>query len=348
MGRARGTAVVAALALAGLVVGISILGGSGDSSSASAAVVSLSTASQACQVSGVVPGLSASQAENADVVVSVAMADSGESTRAAQIALMTADTESNLEDLGPLPGSDSLGLFQQRASMGWGTSAQEQVPATATAMFVTRLVSIPGWQHLPPWVAAQDVQRSAFADGSNYEKHWPVASQILTSVLGEANAQGGCGQGPSGGLAGPTAGHGLPPGYTVPPGTPPGHAQVVAFALSQLGKPYVYAAAGPNAWDCSGLTMVAWATVGVHLEHYAPAQQDESTSVDPSQAIAGDLVLIPGADPPGPGQPGHVGIYLGDGLVLSAVDPQEGVVVQTWHDFVSGGLDGVVDPAPGR
>jgi cell wall-associated NlpC family hydrolase len=65
-------------------------------------------------------------------------------------------------------------------------------------------------------------------------------------------------------------------------------------------------------------------------------------------AAPGDLVLVPGSDPPGPGLPGHVGIYLGDGLVESAIDPQMGVAVQSWQAFTSGGLDGVVDPAPGR
>jgi len=58
----------------------------------------------------------------------------------------------------------------------------------------------------------------------------------------------------------------------------------------------------------------------------------------------GDLILVPGVDPPGPGLPGHVGLYLGDGLVESALDPQEGVVVQTYAVFVSGGLDAIVQP----
>jgi hypothetical protein len=348
MGLARFVLVAAVAALAALVMGTSILAGSGADSSTPAALSSLLSVSESCQVSGPVPGLDPAQAHDAEVVVSVAMADSGESTRAAQIALMTAYTESGLHDLGPLPGSDSLGLFQQRASMGWGTPAEEQDPAEATAMFVQRLVQVPAWASLAPWVAAQDVQRSAFADGSNYERHWALAAGLLGQILGLANAPGGCGQGPPGGLAGPPQGHGLPAGYAIPPGTPPGHAAAVTFALAQLGKPYVWAGAGPNDWDCSGLTMVAWQQAGVFLTHYAPAQEEQGTPVAPAEAIAGDLVLIPGSDPPGPGQPGHVGIYLGYGLVLSAVDPQEGVVVQSWQSFVAGGLDAVVDPAPGR
>ena len=122
----------------------------------------------------------------------------------------------------------------------------------------------------------------------------------------------------------------------------------MAFALAQLGKKYVWGAAGPDAFDCSGLTLAAWATAGVHLLHYTVDQWHEGQPVVPAQAAPGDLVLVPGSDPPGPGLPGHVGIYLGDGLVISAVDTQVGVAVQTWPAFVSGGLEGVVDPAPGR
>jgi cell wall-associated NlpC family hydrolase len=94
--------------------------------------------------------------------------------------------------------------------------------------------------------------------------------------------------------------------------------------------------------------MAAWDTAGVLLLHYTVDQLHEGTAVSAGLATPGDLVLVPGSDPPGPGLPGHVGIYLGDGLVISAVDTQIGVAVQTWQAFVSGGLEGVIDPAPGR
>jgi cell wall-associated NlpC family hydrolase len=92
--------------------------------------------------------------------------------------------------------------------------------------------------------------------------------------------------------------------------------------------------------------MAAWATVGVHLVHYTVDQQSQGAAVPPTQMMAGDLVLIPGSDSPGPGLAGHVGIYLGDGLVESAVDPQLGVIVQAWETFISGGLIALRDPDP--
>ena len=70
--------------------------------------------------------------------------------------------------------------------------------------------------------------------------------------------------------------------------------------------------------------MAAWASAGVALMHYTGDQQTEGAPVSLATLLPGDLVLVPGSDPPGPGIAGHVGIYLGDGLVESAVDPALG------------------------
>jgi peptidoglycan DL-endopeptidase CwlO len=333
----------------GVVGAVALLAGALGSSASSATLASLVELSQACAISGPVRGLSEEQAANAEVVVSTAMADAAEDPLAARIAVMVSYTESGLDDLGPLPGNaGSLGLFQQRASQGWGTPAQEMNAAAATAMFVSRLLAVPGWRTRPPWTVAQAVQRSAFADGSNYRGNWVLAGSFVGGVMANGDVPGGCGQGPAGALAGSVSGHGLPGGYLIPPGTPPGHALAVEFALAQLGRAYVWGGAGPGSFDCSGLTEKAWAVAGVALLHYTVDQLHEGVAVAPQVAIPGDLVLVPGSDPPGPGLPGHVGIYLGDGLVESAIDPQMGVAVQSWQVFTSGGLDGVVDPAPGR
>jgi cell wall-associated NlpC family hydrolase len=108
----------------------------------------------------------------------------------------------------------------------------------------------------------------------------------------------------------------------------------VQYALAQLGKPYVFAAAGPNAFDCSGLTMAAWAAAGVALPHLAAGQVAYGTAepTDLSQAVSGDLVMIPGSD--GTAQaPGHVGMVAGyvdekDGRHLFVVQaPETGVPV---------------------
>jgi len=356
-----GTAIV--LATGGvLVLAFAVLGGTlGPSTSRVGASLTamLLQAGTACVAGGPVAGLDATQAGMAAQVVAAAFATSGESLPVARIALMVADTESSLRNLGPQTGNDgSLGLFQQRVAAGWGTPAEEMDPAEATGMFVAHLLAVAGWRAMPPWVAAQMVQGSAFTGqpdaanggsrvfGGNYRAHWAASGAILTAVLTHGSQPGSCGQGVRGGVVGPATAHGLPAGYAIPPGTGPAHAEAVQFALAQLGKPYVWAAAGPAAYDCSGLTMAAWAAAGVRLAHYTADQQHEGAPVAAAQLQAGDLVLTPGSDSPGPGLAGHVGIYLGYGLVESAVDPQIGIVVQPWHTFVSGGLDALVDPDP--
>jgi cell wall-associated NlpC family hydrolase len=219
-------------------------------------------------------------------------------------------------------------------------------PKYAAASFVKHLLAVPGWASMPPWAAAQAVQRSAFSSGSNYQASWPRAVAVTAAVAGHGNTAGSCGQGT--GTLTAAGGHGLPAGYQVPAGTPPAHARAVEFALAQLGKPYVWAAAGPGSYDCSGLTMAAWAKAGVHLAHYTGTQQQEGTAVTAAALTPGDLVLVPGSDAPAPGVAGHVGLYLGGGLVESAIDPARGVAVQFWNTFTAGGIDALRDPAPGR
>lgn len=345
----RAGVVVILLGLATFAAAMGVVAGGLTSSATSGALTSLGQAAEACAVSGGIGELSDEQSHNADVVVSTALANSAENLMTTQIALMVAYTESGLRNLGPDPGrADSLGIFQQRVSQGWGSASQETDPAQATVMFVRRLAAVPGWDSMAPWDAAQQVQHSVFSDASNYRGNWAQAVAIVSTVLSNGSSEGGCGQGVPGGLAGPASSHGLPPGYAIPSGTPPAHAAAVAFGLGQLGKPYVWGAAGPGSFDCSGLTQAAWAAGGVSLLHYTVDQLHEGQPVLPAMALPGDLVLIPGSDAPGPGLPGHVGLYLGDGLVLSAVDTQTGVAVQSWTAFVSGGLEGVIDPAPGR
>ena len=327
------------------VLGLAVLaGGTGGAADQQATLVALVSQAQCATLGGPIPTLDAAQSSNASIVVSTAAAASGESAQAEQIALMVALTESDLENDGPRNGNDgSLGLFQQRSTTGWGAAAEELDPTDATAMFVQHLIDLPGWQTMKPWLAAQAVQRSAFSHGSNYAKRWLQAGVILAQVTTTFTAAG-CGGGEVGGLVGPAASHGLPMGYMIPASATTAERLVLTYALSKLRSPHVWGAAGPTSFDCSGLTMMAWRQAGVSLEHDTVSQMHEGIAISPVAITPGDLVLVPGSDPPGPGLPGHVGIYLGDGLVESAVDPQVGTVVQSWTTFVSGGLDGVVDP----
>ncbi|HEX7354531.1 MAG TPA: NlpC/P60 family protein [Mycobacteriales bacterium] len=104
-------------------------------------------------------------------------------------------------------------------------------------------------------------------------------------------------------LSGPTSAGPVPPAS--------GAAEVaLQAAYSQLGKPYQYGAAGPNAYDCSGLTMWAFARAGISLPHSAAGQMGRGTPVPRSQLEPGDLVFFNGG--------GHVGIYVGNGKMIDA------------------------------
>jgi cell wall-associated NlpC family hydrolase len=97
------------------------------------------------------------------------------------------------------------------------------------------------------------------------------------------------------------------------------------WALSQLGKPYVWAADGPDTYDCSGLTMRAWEQVGVRIDHWTGTQWTSGPHVPLDQLHRGDLLFF-GYVSADPGTIHHVGMYVGDGLMVHA--PQTGDVVR--------------------
>jgi peptidoglycan DL-endopeptidase CwlO len=106
-------------------------------------------------------------------------------------------------------------------------------------------------------------------------------------------------------------------------------AQAVRWALSRVGDPYVWGAAGPNAFDCSGLVMWAYAHVGISLDHFTGDQWNEGEHVARSQLQPGDIVFF-FADI------SHEGMYVGNGLMVDA--PTQGVPVHVepvfWNAYV--------------
>jgi cell wall-associated NlpC family hydrolase len=105
------------------------------------------------------------------------------------------------------------------------------------------------------------------------------------------------------------------------------------WAFSELGKPYVWGATGPNSFDCSGLTQFVWRQAGVAIPRVAADQDDWTIPVPLSQLLPGDLVFYGRTDIH------HVGIYIGDGLMINA--PHTGAVVSVtsiwWSDLAGFG-----------
>ena len=117
-------------------------------------------------------------------------------------------------------------------------------------------------------------------------------------------------------------------------------ATAVRYALAQVGDRYVAATSGPNTFDCSGLTMTAWRQAGISLPHYSYSQYSKTRKIPLSQAQPGDLVFYFG------GSVHHVGMYIGNGKMVHAANPGDGVIVTDvlgpWYNRYFTGVGRVV------
>jgi cell wall-associated NlpC family hydrolase len=346
--------VLLALAAGVMLMPFLILGAAGAGTTSLDGSVLCSGGGTGQSIAGV--NLDAEQMGNAGTIVTVT-ADRHLPVYAAVVAVDTSYTESSLRNRATHTDHDSEGILQQRVSIY--TSAVAADPVKATSAFLDRLAGVPNWQTNPVGANAQTVQISDHPE--RYQPNTALAEQLVSQFWPKAAAEAApvpgpaagssstvaqetassrpvCAGGGAGRITGPT-GNNIAGTTTVPPGFvisgSPKAQMAVRFALQQLGKPYVFGAAGPDAWDCSGLTMGAWAAAGVALPHWTVTQATTGTPepANLTQATGGDLVFIPGSD--GTSQaPGHVGIVAGqvdakDGrhiFVLQA--PQSGVPVE--------------------
>jgi len=103
-------------------------------------------------------------------------------------------------------------------------------------------------------------------------------------------------------------------------------AAAISFAMAQVGKAYVYGATGDSAYDCSGLTMRAWGAAGVSLPHSSAAQYSSGRHISESELQPGDLVFYYSPI-------SHVGMYIGNGMIVNAENPSVGVTVTGLHSM---------------
>ena len=97
-------------------------------------------------------------------------------------------------------------------------------------------------------------------------------------------------------------------------------ARVVAYALARVGDAYVWGGSGPYAYDCSGLTMRAYQSVGISLPHFAQSQYNDGRRISVADLLPGDLVFYYS-------DIHHVGIYIGGGMIVNAENPGVGVTI---------------------
>ncbi|MFE3860295.1 C40 family peptidase [Streptomyces goshikiensis] len=296
-----------------------------------------------------VPGLEnpAEQVPNAKTIQATGVA-MHVPVRGQVVALATALQESGLRNL-TYGDRDSLGLFQQRPSKGWGTANQILDPVHAATKFYEELKKSSGWQSLSVTQAAQAVQKSGFPEA--YAKWEPLAI-ALQKAIEPLLPKGGASPNPSppgpastGGPPGPAGGCSaggdgtdfgtIPPGalpaeYKIPANAPPQVQTAIRWALGQLGTPYQWGGTCTNSHgkdamgrcDCSSLMQGAYKAAGVTLTRttYTQVKEGKAVSVDALQP--GDLLFTRGTA----AVPEHVGMAIGQGLIVHA--PRTGDVVR--------------------
>ena len=154
------------------------------------------------------------------------------------------------------------------------------------------------YNHLQSYVQSVLFYAGAYA-GGNFS--------VVSAQMPSGSSVAGC-TGTAGGVAG-----GVPsisaPNQLV--------AAAIGYAEQQLGKPYLFGGTGPDAFDCSGLVMMAYRSAGVNLERTSQQQWATEVRIPAAQAQPGDLVFFAGADGT-PTSPGHVGLVIGGGKMIEA------------------------------
>ncbi|MEU6243969.1 NlpC/P60 family protein [Streptomyces sp. NPDC047024] len=253
------------------------------------------------------------------------------------IALATAMQESRLRNLA-YGDRDSLGLFQQRPSQGWGTAEQIRDPAYASTQFYKHLLAVHGWQQMTVTQAAQAVQRSGLPDA--YAQWEQLATSLQQAIIktfpgrttgttdkdpgshNEPAPATGCGPGQDGSVFGPIPEGSVPKGYTIPKDAAPKARKAIEWAMRQLGTLYQWGGSctnshGPDPMgrcDCSSLVQQAYAHAGITLTRTTYTQVHEGKAVSPAHLQPGDLLFSRGSA----SRPEHVGMYIGEGLVIEA------------------------------
>lgn len=266
------------------------------------------------------------------------------------VALATALQESRLRNL-TYGDRDSLGLFQQRPSQGWGTANEILDPVHAATKFYEALEKVPGWQSLSVTQAAQAVQRSGFRDA--YAKWEPLATalqQAIAPLLPTASGAsasasasdpadtgsnsptttGSCTAGGDGTDFGTIPAGAVPADYKIPADAPATVQKAIRWALGQLNTPYQWGGSCTNSHgsnpmgrcDCSSLMQQSYKAAQLTLTRttYTQVKEGKPVSVDALQL--GDLVFTEGTAE----VPEHVGMFIGQGLIINA--PHTGDVVR--------------------
>lgn len=212
---------------------------------------------------------------------------------------------------------DSLGSAQQRPSAGWGSVAELMNPVYDAKAFFggtsgpnhgspRGLLDVPGWESMAKGDAAQAVQISAFPE---LYAQWEGEATSIVAALKSGTAATAC-------SADPRA--------TGAPDLPANLSQlrldIIHYAQEGVGGTYIWGGTAFKAWDCSGYVQWIYAQAGIQL----PRTEQWLAGKPTSMPQPGDLVV---QNPDGPNHWGHVGIYAGNGMMYSALNPTVGTLL---------------------
>jgi cell wall-associated NlpC family hydrolase len=261
---------------------------------------------------------------------------------------------------GPQGYLSEVGLGQVLAQNGTDTVAEAQADDVVAGAFrkqardllAAEQADLRAARHLKLAVQAAVARQQAYVQASRAKRN-SLASQLAdaqaraaalrsarqAALAAEASAAAATAATAAGSAEGPTT----VPSWAQSSGAPASQGDVAAnWALTQLGKPYQWGAAGPGSYDCSGLTMEAWAHAGVSLLHYTGYQWDEGPHVPLDELQRGDLLFY-ATNNSDPGTIHHVGIYIGNGMMVDA--PYTGAFVRIDSIYQPGIPIGAVRPA---
>jgi cell wall-associated NlpC family hydrolase len=246
------------------------------------------------------------------------------------------------------PGYDTraCGIFQQEDNGAWGTTAEQMNPRQAASMFLAALNKF-DWKNMDPGVVAYDVQQalnpstySAGVDGlipaattavQTLRKTQAGATSSVVPAVSNPLSNVASSTAPALGIGG-TGATNTPGATPVVPvstgslvGKPnPDSEGAINWAITQLGKPYHYGAAGPDSWDCSSLLQGAFRSIGREIGRDTWHQQTSGIPISPSAIKRGDALQCEGGD--------HTMLWLGDGTIIEA--STDGVPVHRVNAYV--------------
>ncbi|MFE6163131.1 C40 family peptidase [Streptomyces sp. NPDC056486] len=267
------------------------------------------------------------------------------------VALATAMQESTLRNLGS-GDRDSLGLFQQRPTQGWGAAQQIRDPVYASEKFYQALLKVNGWQQMTITQAAQAVQASGHPEAyAQWEGLATALQKAIAATFPNAgkdkpskdankkteNAMPDCAPAKDSSGFGRIPEGSVPKGYKIPKDADPKARKALNWAMRQLGTQYQWGgsctdAHGPDPMgrcDCSSLMQQAYAHTGITLTRTTYTQVSEGKAVSRNKLQPGDLIFSRGTA----SRPEHVGMYMGEGLVIEAPRTSKPVRITPLKDW---------------